>query len=770
MTTQMHRIKRLFCTFLCGVPLFAGFHFTHSSALAQQNKRASDAEVSRFVDSLIGKMTLAEKIGQMEQTAGQPMYTAPAKAEELARTGATGSFLFFTDPVRINELQHLAVDGSRLHIPLIFGYDVIHGFRTIAPIPLAMSSSWDPALVTRTQGMAAEEARAAGVDWAFAPMVDIARDARWGRIMESAGEDPVLGSAMAAAQVHGFQGEYVGSPEHILASVKHFAGYGAAVGGRDYDSSDISDELLYNVYLRPYKAGVDAGTATIMSAYMDLNSVPATGNAWLLQDVLRKDWHFNGFVVSDWESVLNLQTHGFAASPADAAVRAANAGVNMEMTSSLYRDHLVEAVHSGLVKESQIDDLIRPILAMKYRLGLFEHPYADLDHFKAVTGSTEQRAAVREAAEQTAVLLRNENHALPLSTSLGSVAVIGPLADSKLDTLGSWAIHADRENVVTVAQGIREALPHATVNVVKGVEIERGSATIFDEQVPPTPVTLTTPEAREAEFQRAVAAAGNADISVLVLGEAQTMNGERASRASLTLPGEQQRLLEAVVALNKPVVLVLMTGRPLDLSWASTHVSAILNVWYPGSEGGHAVANLLFGKVNPSGHLPVSWPRAAGQEPLFYNRGLTQIPDDVAGRYWDLPSTPLYPFGFGLSYSSFAVDDLKLASSTIATDGSLEVSVTLKNSSSIPGAEVVQLYTHQRAGSASRPVRELKAFQKVLLAANESKTVRLSVKAEELSYWSPALHHRVLEPGAFDVWAGLDSNAALHGEFTLKAK
>jgi len=752
------------------MPFLFGFSGTHPSAFAQQNKRPSDVEVSRFVDHLIGQMTLAEKIGQMEQTAGQPMYTAPAKAEELARTGATGSFLFFTDPVRINELQHLAVTGSRLHIPLIFGYDVIHGFRTIAPIPLAMSSSWDPALVTRTQGMAAQEARAAGVDWAFAPMVDIARDARWGRIMESAGEDPVLGSAMAAAQVHGFQGDYVGSPEHILSSVKHFAGYGAAVGGRDYDSADISDELLYNVYLRPYQAGVNAGTATIMSAYMDLNSVPATANAWLLQDVLRKDWHFKGFVVSDWESVLNLQTHGFASDPADAAVRAANAGVNMEMTSSLYRDHLADAVHKGLVKEAQIDDLIRPILAMKYRLGLFDHPYVDLDRFKAVTGSIEQRTAVREAAEQTAVLLRNENHALPLSSSLKSVAVIGPLADSKLDTLGSWAIHADRDNVVTVAQGIREALPQATVTAVKGVEIERGSPTIFDEQVPPTPITLTTPEAREQEFRRAVDAARNADVSVLVLGEAQTMNGERASRSSLTLPGEQQRLLEAVVALNKPVVLVLMTGRPLDLNWASTHVPAILNAWYPGSEGGHAVANLLFGKANPSGHLPLSWPRAAGQEPLYYNRNLTQIPDDVAGRYWDLPSTPLYPFGFGLSYSTFELTDIKLASNTIATDGSLDVNVTLKNSSSIPGAEVVQLYTHQRAGSASRPVRELKAFQKVTLAPNESKTVLLSVKAEELSYWSPALHHRVLEPGAFDVWAGLDSTAALHGEFTLKAK
>lgn len=740
------------------------------NAAAQQGQPKSEADANRFVDSLLSKMTLAEKLGQMEQTAGQPMYTAPAKAEELARTGGTGSFLFFTDPVRINQLQHIAVTESRLHIPLIFGYDVIHGFSTIAPIPLAMASSWDPALVARTQSMAAMETRAAGVHWTFAPMVDIARDARWGRIMEGAGEDPYLGRTMAAAQVHGFQGQNVGSPDHILATVKHFAGYGAAEGGRDYDSVDLSDELLNNVYLPTYKAGVDAGAATVMSAYMDLNSVPATGNTWLLQDVLRKDWGFKGFVVSDWESVSNLQTHGFAADPTDSAVRAVNAGVNMEMTGSVYREHLAEALKRNQVNETTIDGLVRPILAMKYRLGLFDQPYVDMDRFKKITGSQEQRAAVREAAEQTAVLLRNENHTLPLHKDLRSVAVIGPLADSKLDTLGSWAIHADREHVVTVAQGIREYLPHASVTVVKGVEIERGSATIFDEQVPPVKPEFTTPEAREQEFQRALKAAGNADVTVLVLGEAQTMNGERASRASLALPGQQQHLLEAVCALNKPVVLVLMTGRPLDITWASAHVPVILNVWYPGSEGGHAVANLLFGDANPSGHLPVTWPRSAGQEPLFYNTNLTHIPADTAGRYWDLSSEPLYPFGFGLSYSTFELSNLQVASSTVQPEGSLQVSLTLRNTSSVAGAQVVQLYTHQRAGSASRPVRELKAFQKVIVPANGTQTIQMLIKADELSYWSPALHRRVLEPGTFDLWAGTDSTATLHSVFTIAAK
>lgn len=768
----MPLIKRLFSA----PALFASLIFPPAFAMlptvearAQTGGAPADAEVSRFVDALLGKMTLEEKIGQMEQAAGQPFYTTPAKAEELARAGQVGSFLFFTDPVRISELQHIAVEKSRLHIPLLFGYDVIHGFSTIAPIPLAMSSSWDPVLVTRTQALAAKEARAAGVHWAFAPMVDIARDARWGRIMESAGEDPHLGETMAAAQVRGFQGDFVGSPDHLIASVKHFAGYGAAVGGRDYDSADISDELLHNVYLRPYKAGVDAGAATLMSAYMDLNGVPASANQWLLQDVLRKDWGFQGFVVSDWETVSSLVTHGFAADNADAARRAFHAGVNMEMTSSLYRENLPAAVRQGQISETAIDAAVRPILAMKYRLGLFTHPYADLDRYKQVTGSPEGRAGVREAAAQTAVLLRNEGHALPLRKDVRSVAVIGPLADSKLDTLGSWAIHGDREHVVTVAQGIREKLPNATVSVTTGVEIERGSPTIFDEQVPPAKPTLLTDAQKQGEFQHAVDLARNADVAVLVLGEAQTMNGERASRASLTLPGEQERLLEAVAALGKPVVLVVMTGRPLDITWASTHVPAILNAWYPGSEGGHAVADLLFGDANPSGHLPVTWPRSVGQEPLFYNTNLTQIPNDTAGRYWDLSSAPLYPFGYGLTYSNMELGDLKLDSSTLRSGGNLQVSVTLKNPSQIAGAEVVQLYTHQRAGTTSRPVRELKTYRKVSIAPGGTQTVQLTLHADDLAYWSPSVHHRVLEPGTFDVWVGTDSTARLHQTFTLTA-
>lgn len=729
--------------------------------------RMSDAEATQQAKALLHRMTLAEKIGQMEQTAGQPMYTPPAEADRLASSGESGNFLFFTDPVRINELQKLAVTKTRLHIPLTFGYDVIHGFRTIAPIPLAMAASWDPALVTRTAAMAAREARAAGITLAFGPMVDIARDARWGRIMEGAGEDPYLGSRMAAAQVRGFQGDYIGESGHILACVKHFAGYGAANGGRDYDETDISDELLWNVYLPPFHAAVKAGAATFMSAYQSLNGVPATGNAWLLRDVLRDTWGFKGAVLSDWDSVKSLQTHGFASSPADAAIRAAYAGVNMEMTSTTYRDHLPEAVEKGEISEATIDALVLPILKLKYQMGLFANPYVDVDHFKRETGSSEQRKSVRVAAEQTAVLLRNENSLLPLSKDLHSIAVIGPLADSKLDTMGSWAIHGDRRDTVTVADGLRELLPQTKIAVTKGVEIERGSPTIFDEQVPPEKPQFTTPAEKKAEFDRALDLARQSEVSILVLGEAQTMSGENASRARLSLPGEQEKLLQAVTALGKPVVLVLMTGRPLDISWASEHVPAILNIWYPGTEGGHAVANLLFGEANPSGHLPVTWPREAGQEPLFYNYKLPQNPENKAHRYWDMTSSPLYPFGYGLSYSSFSLSKVAVESPHVNLGTPLRATVTLRNTSRVAGAQVVQLYIHQRAGGTSRPNRELKAFEKVLLAPGESREITLTVPAQELSYWSPVLRHQVLEPGAFDVWVGFDSTTDNHATFQV---
>jgi beta-glucosidase len=748
--------------------LFLAATFMATSSLVSahaQATRPSEKQVQQFVDKLLASMSTTEKIGQLEQAAGANV--PKEKADEFARTGGVGSFLFLTDPVRLNELQRLAVTQSPHHIPLLFGYDVIHGFRTISPIPLALASSWDPALAEKVQSMAAREARASGVQWAFSPMVDIARDPRWGRIMEGAGEDPYLGEQMAAAQVRGFQGPYIGAPDHILACVKHFGGYGAAEGGRDYDSVDLSDDQLYNVYLRPYRAAVKAGAATVMSAYMDLNGVPATGNTWLMQDVLRKQWGFHGFVVSDWDAVKSLTVHGFSADASDAAGRAMKAGINMEMTSSLYREELPALVQKGSVTNAQLDAAVRPILEMKYRLGLFENPYVSLDKYKVETLSAEQRTSARVAAEQSVVLLRNEQNLLPLAKSVKSIALIGPLADSGRDTIGSWSLHADPADTVTIAAGLRAKLPDAKLMVTKGVEIARTGPSIFDSQALEPPLTLLTDEAKKAEFAHAIDLVKQADVAILVLGENQNMNGERASRATLGLPGQQEELLVAAVASGKPVILLLMTGRPLDITWASTHVSAILNIWYPGTEGGSAVANILTGDAVPSGHLPVTWPRSVGQVPLFYASNLTQIPEARSTRYWDESSAPLYPFGYGLSYTTFEMSNLQ-APATVTKAGTISVKVDVKNSGTVAGDEVVQAYTHQRAGSSSRPVRELRAFDKVHLAAGEMKTVTLEIPATELTYWSAATHADMLEAGTFDLWVSDSAVGGSHAVFELK--
>jgi beta-glucosidase len=727
--------------------------------------RKVSPEAVRFAESLLRTMTLEEKIGQMSQVA----LNTPdgATIDEEIRRGKVGSVLFITNAAQINRLQRIAVEQTRLHIPLIVGFDVIHGFRTVYPVPLAMAASWDPPMVANAQRMAAREAASVGIRWTFAPIVDIAHDPRWGRIMEGAGEDPYLGSRMAEAQVRGFQGADLKNADSVLACVKHFAGYGAALGGRDYDSANISDDQLWNVYLPPFHAAIDAGAGSLMTAYMDLNSVPATGNTFLLRDVLRDRWHFQGFVVSDWESIKSLTTHGFSADAHDAAVRAANAGVDMEMTSHTYRDELQGAVRRGEVKLSTIDEAVRDILVTKYRLGLFERPYVDEALAARELLSPQQHDAARAAAARSAVLLRNEGNLLPLRRPPASIAVIGPLADAKVDTLGSWSLASHPADTVTVLEGIRGRFIQSKVSFSAGVEIERGQPSIFDSQFPSPKPVLKTDADRKAEFDHAIDLVRNAEVAVLVLGEAQTMSGERASRMSLTLPGQQQELLEAAVATGKPVVLVLINGRPLNIVWASQHVPALLEVWYPGTEGGHAVADLLAGNANPGGKLPVTWPRDVGQIPLYYADNLTQIPESVGTRYWDGSSAPLYPFGFGLSYSTFRLDNLRTSSPVLRGEQELSVSVNVQNTSEVAGDEVVQLYTHQRAGSASRPVRELKGFRRVHLDPHETRTVTLTLKPNDLSFWSPAKNRRVTEPGVFDLWIGESSQATLHTTFTL---
>jgi beta-glucosidase len=728
----------------------------------------SDADVQHFVDSLLQKMTTEEKIGQLSQLF---VFDSGEKVEKSVAGGEVGSLLFITDPAAINRLQHLAVEKSRLHIPLIFGFDVIHGFRTIFPVPIAMAASWDPSLETEGQATAAKEARAVGINWAFAPMLDIARDPRWGRMVEGAGEDPYLGSAMAAAQVRGFQGDYIGAPDHVLACMKHFAGYGAAEGGRDYDGSYISDAQMENVYLPPFHAAVKAGVGSAMSAYMDLNDVPATGNRWLLTDVLRQQWGFKGFVVSDADAVKSLVKHGYARDLHDAGVRALHAGVDMEMAqdATAFGQSLAAALKAGEISLQQIETADRRILTAKVRLGLFEHPYVDQTQVANVLGAPEHRTTERMAAERSAVLLRNENGLLPLKKdAYQKIAVIGPLADSKLDTIGPWAFQEDLPETVSVLDGLRSKLgAGAQISFAPGVQIARTFPSFFDKIDHTVHPPAWSAEQQDQEMQKAVDLVGASDLAILVLGELHDMSGEAASRQSLDLPGREQELMEKVVATGKPVVLVLVNGRPLNITWASQHVPAILEAWYPGTQGGNAVARLLAGDVVPGGKLPFSWPRNVGQIPINYAHNTTQSPEDQGKRYWDVQSTPLFPFGFGLSYSQFTFSDLRLSKTKINADESLDVTVVVENTGSYTADEVAQLYLHQRYGSGSRPVRELKGFERTELKAGERKTLRFKVGKDERTYWSAATRSWVVDPSTFDVWVGPDSSASLQTAFDV---
>jgi beta-glucosidase len=756
--------------------LFLAAFTVFAVSVAAQTTPLTQAEAHRRAEALLKQMTVEEKVGQMNQSSGVVMpMLGSNKPDELITQGRVGSILWLIDVKEINRLQHLAVEKSRLHIPILFGYDVIHGYRTVFPVPLAMASSWDPTVEEAAQRLAGEDARAAGIQWTFTPMVDIAHDARWGRIVEGAGEDPYLGAAMARAQVRGFQGETLG-PNSVLACVKHFAGYGAADGGRDYDSSYVPEVLMRNVYLVPFHAAADAGAGSFMSAYMDLNDVPASGNHWLLTDVLRKEWGFKGFVVSDAFAVQNLQTHGYARNSEDAAYKAVSAGLDMDMASQTYTKNLAKLVASGKVNEAQLDAAVLPILEVKYRLGLFDNPFVDESKMDATLSRPEGLELERKVAGRSMVLLKNENHTLPLSKSLKKVAVIGMLADSTRDIEGGWTVEGlfggpSKSHPVTVLAAIKSTLgPGPQINYVPGPVPGRKFPSMLDaimgSKQPPQPT-----EAEIADWiGKAKAAASDADVVIAVLGELASMSSEAASRASLEIPGIQEQMLEAAASAGKPVVLVLENGRPLDIRWASEHVPAILEAWYPGTQGGNAVADVLFGDVNPGGKLPVSWPRTAGQEPIYYNHNLTHEPEDRPGfksRYWDISSKPLYPFGFGLSYTSFKFDHLRLSKTSMKRGESTEVQVDVTNTGSVAGDEVAQVYIHQRSGSASRPVRQLKGFRRVTLKPGETQTLKFPLGKEELEFWSPQTKVWGVEAATFDVWAGGDSTANLHAELTI---
>ena len=685
------------------------------------------------LDSLLARMTLEEKLGQLSLLSADGR-ASPAQLA-LVRAGKLGGLFNVIGAENTTPVQRIAVTESRLKIPLLFGLDVIHGYRTIFPIPLAEAGAFDPEIAEATARAAGLEAAAAGINWTYAPMVDIARDPRWGRIAEGSGEDPYLGSVLAAARVRGFQ-------QAIFATVKHFAGYGAAEAGREYNETEISERTMREIYLPPFKAAVDAGVASLMTAFNSIAGVPASGNVWLTDTVLRQEWRFNGFVVSDWTSVAELIPHGVAGSQAEAGRRALTAGVDMDMQSSIYVDSLAALVRANRIPMAVVDSAVMRILRAKQRLGLFRDPYRP----RTAPAVAETRALARRVARESIVLLKNERATLPVDPR-ATIAVIGPLADNKLEPLGPWHTQGRAEDVVSVLQGIRSRAPGSQVVFAQGSGIDDTST---------------------AGFAAAVAAARRANVAVLVLGERHDMSGEAASRASLGLPGKQQELLEAVAATGTPVVLVLMNGRPLILEWAAEHVPAIVETWFLGVEAGNATADVLFGDVNPSGRLPVTFPRALGQIPIYYNARNTGRPmspqNKFTSKYLDVPNTPRYPFGFGLSYTTFAYRDLRLSTARARVSDTVTATVTVTNTGSREGTEVVQLYVRDEVASVSRPLRELKAFRRVALRPGESRTVELRVAVRDL--WFIALDMKpIVEPGTFRVYVGPNSAEGLEASF-----
>lgn len=728
----------------------------------------SEAIVRARADALIAQMTPEEKAAQLSlYFYFQTMPSMTAGVTKALEHGDVGAIAFVSSASVANRLQRMAIDNSRQKIPLLFGFDVTHGLHTIFPVPLGLAASWDPAMVEQAATVAANEARAVGIQWTFAPNVDIARDPRWGRIVEGAGEDTYLGASMATAQVRGFQGPSVGTPGRILATPKHFAGYGASLGGRDYDEVNLSDNELWNVYLPPFRA-VDAGAASIMSAYMPLNGVPATGNAWLLRKVLRDEFGFRGFVISDNGAVSSLTKHGLTANDDEAAITAIRAGLNMEMT--LAPDAAVHSLpaslRAGKITEDELDNAARPILESKIRLHLFEDPFVDEAKAAAVLGDPAHMRAARMAAERSAVLLRNENALLPLDIRrLKSIAVIGPLADSARDSLGPWVFPQNDPPSVSVLAGLR-------AKAGKSVRIDYAEGARMPERLYPSPISMMEGQVKRpafdaaAELQRAVDLARGSDVAVLVLGEAQDMIGEVASRSSLELPGRQQELLDAVVETGRPVVVVLMSARPLDLK--DTKANAIMDVWYPGSAGGDAVANLLLGDAVPGGKLPFTWIRNAAQAPMSYSHLTTHSAGGTYQRYWNESNEPMYPFGYGLSYTSFKYSNLTVDRPVIAPGESIMVTADVTNGGTRSGDEVVQLYIHQQTGTSARPVRELKGFQRLHLGAGETRHVHFTLTPAELRYWTTVSGAWIQDESLFDVWIGGSSSADLSSRFVVR--
>lgn len=714
-----------------------------------------DLIIEKKIDSLMELMTLEEKMGQLNQLSGMGELTGPSIATsdhaQLIRQGLLGSMLNVNGAKATRQLQEIAVNESRLKIPLLFGYDVIHGYKTIFPIPLGEAASFDLEAIEQAARIAATEATAAGQHWAFAPMVDIARDPRWGRVMEGAGEDPYYGSLVAKARVRGFQGKNLADKNTLAACAKHFVAYGAAMAGRDYNTVDISDRTLHEVYLPPFKAAVDAGVATFMVAFNELNGTPMSAHRDLNVDLLKNTWGFGGFMVSDWGSVGEMITHGYCATPEEAALAGFKAGVDMDMESRLYVNHLKNLVEKGLVSEKEINDAVRRILRIKYRLGLFDDPfrYCDTAYEKEMLLNPRHLDFARISACKSMVLLKNQG-ILPLSREMRSLALIGPMADNQQDMLGTWQGQGEARHVVTLLNGIKEKLPNTRILYAKGCDFTSND---------------------RSGFAEAMNAARNADAIIVAAGESAMMSGEALCRTNLDLPGVQKDLIRELNKLGKPLVVVLFNGRPLTIEWLDQEIPAILEAWLPGTMGGPAVADILFGDYNPSGKLPMTFPRNVGQIPLFYSHKNTGRPTNDAvrytSRYIDSPSTPLYPFGYGLSYTTFDISAPELSATSIGQNDSLVVSVNVKNTGARKGSELVQMYVQDKFGSVTRPVRELKGFKRVELEPGQETVVKFTLHVSDLAFYTADMTFKA-EPGDFVVYVGSDSNTQLQAGFSLK--
>jgi beta-glucosidase len=761
------------------------------------NPQLASIELNARVEALLKQMTLEEKIGQLTQySPGSSLGPEASKLnyDELTARGQIGSLYNVVGAGATNHYQHIAVEKSRLHIPMLFAEDVIHGHRTIFPVPLALAASWDPSAAETTARFGAVEARADGIDWVFSPMVDIARDPRWGRIVESAGEDPYLGSAMARAWVKGYQQGDLSRPDSVAVSVKHFAAYGAAIAGRDYNATEMSEITLRQVYLEPYRAAVEAGAATLMSSFNSINGVPASANPFTLTQILRQEWGFDGFVVSDWAAIPELLDHSIGADGPTVARKALQAGVDMDMVGNLYGTVLAAQVTAGKIPQSVVDEAVRRILRVKFALGLFEHPYAV--EGPAYEATPERRAAARKVADETMVLLKNDpveglGTLLPLAAKAKKVALIGPLADDQSAMLGAWASNGDPRNVVTLKTALAERLGGRLLysqgcGLLSGEDANALHEASFG---PPAAGQERLPVPDDANtIAQAVETARQADVAILALGEPTNwMEGEASSRVTLGFTGSQEQLLEAVAATGKPVILVVLAGRPLELKWAAAHVPAILEAWSPGIEAGHAVADLLFGEVNPSGKLPASLPRAVGQEPLYYAQlptgrpahgDLSRLPrngeEKFVSRYMDEENSALFPFGWGLSYTSFSYSQPTVSRAEVPLQEVLAsgrkpvvmVGVDVKNTGSVAGTEVVQLYIRNTAASVEQPVRELKGFARIALAPGETKHVEFPLGFDELNFYNVEIK-RTVEPTTYKIWVGGSSLAAAETELRV---